>query len=281
MYMLNNWIVLASLAGFFSNLFNFGNRYVLRGGDDATAYAWLVGTIRYFAFLLLAFLTGTAFPQVAAIPVLATLGTVEVLSAYVFMKMHAASHLSISSLIIRTRLVWVPLIAFLFLGEQLLPREYVGVLILFFGLTIAISPHKLVYDRGVKLAYLSGFIIGILTVLMKAAATVASTPVVVMAMSLPTVVIFPIFMKNSTNRLKSVLKHQGWVKVLAAGSNIVSMFFYTYALKVGPVSKVTAIYQGMLVLSVLAGIVVLGERGDVVKKLIGSVGVLFGVLLLT
>lgn len=279
--MVNNWISLAILAGFFSNLFNFGNRYVLRGGDDATAYAWLVGTIRYFCFLFLAVITKTVIPETASWSLLALLGIVEVLSAYVFMKMHAASHLSISSLIIRTRLVWVPLIAFLFLGEKLLPREYVGVFILFFGLTVAISPHKLVYDRGVKLAYLSGFIIGILTVIMKAAATVTSTPVVVMAMSLPTVILFPLLMKSPTVRLTSVFTHNGGVKILAAMSNVVSMFFYTFALKLGPVSKVTAIYQGMLVVSVLAGIVVLGEREDVVKKLIGSAGVMVGALLLT
>jgi len=278
---MDNWIALSLLAGLFSNIFNFGNRYVLKSKGDATSYAWLVGTVRLLAFIVIALFIASPLPAISAIYVLAALGLVEVVSAYVFMKMHAASHLSISSLIVRTRLVWVPVIAMIFLKEQLIVREYVGILILFLGLSVTISSHKLRMDKGVKLAYLSGFIIGVLTVLMKAATSVASTAFVMISMSLPTVLIFPMLMKDPKKRLSRVLVKNAGMKLIASFSNIAAMFFYTRALQVGPVSKVTSIYQGALILSVLAGIILLKEREDIIKKLIGSAGVIAGAFLLT
>lgn len=54
-----------------------------------------------------------------------------------------------------------------------------------------------------------------------------------------------------------------------------------YALRIGDVSKVTAIYQAMMIVSILAGIVLLGERQDAKKKIVGALITILGVIILT
>src|SRR5690348_3021602 len=139
--MISSWILFAIAAGFASNLYNFLNRFVLRKESDSTVFGWLSEVVRIvIAFLILPFDFQVNHSS-NVLYLFLILGLVELVSIYVFMKMHAFTHLSISTIISRTRLIWVPLIAFFFLGESLKVIEYVGIAVLFLGLSIAVSPH--------------------------------------------------------------------------------------------------------------------------------------------
>jgi len=46
---------------------------------------------------------------------------------------------------------------------------------------------------------------------------------------------------------------------------------------IGPAAKISAVFQGSLVLSVFAGIILLGEREDLQRKLLGSSLVIIGI----
>ncbi|MGH7245299.1 MAG: EamA family transporter, partial [Candidatus Levyibacteriota bacterium] len=70
-------------------------------------------------------------------------------------------------------------------------------------------------------------------------------------------------------------------KIAAGIVNVLSIYLLTLALKVGPISIVSAIYQGMMVFGVLAGIFILGEKEDIKKKLIGTAIAMAGVILLS
>lgn len=72
-----------------------------------------------------------------------------------------------------------------------------------------------------------------------------------------------------------------FLKIAGILGNIVSSYLLLLALRGGEVSKVNAVYQGMLIFSVLAGIIILKERQDIFKKLLGSIITLTGVILLT
>jgi uncharacterized membrane protein len=67
----------------------------------------------------------------------------------------------------------------------------------------------------------------------------------------------------------------------AVGFNIISVYVFTAALRYGDSGKVTAVYQGMLVTSILAGIIFLKERSDIGKKLIGAAITIIGVIILS
>lgn len=277
----HSWIILAVLAGFASNLYNFFNRYLLKEGDDATSYAWLVELIRLIiAFSVIRF-DYSINNSNRAIFLLLLLSLIELVSVYVFMKMHAFSHLSVSTIIQRTRLVWIPMLAFIFLQETLKGIEYLGIIAIFLGLSVAVSPRKLVFDKGMKYAYLSAFIVAILSIVMKELSLLVSTSLLLIGMSATSVVLFPILMKNQNQRLLATFKNKIHLKIIAGTANTIAMYLYVLALKEGSVSQVTAIYQGMMIVSILAGIILLREREDILKKSVGAAITLGGAMLLT
>jgi len=98
-----NWFVLAALAGLASNGFNITNRTALKNQGDSTAYAWWFELVRTSFFLvILLFQPNPTFTISMIVPLL-LVGLAELFSVYIFMKMHAYTNLSISSVISRLR----------------------------------------------------------------------------------------------------------------------------------------------------------------------------------
>jgi len=278
---MSDWILIAALGGLASNASNFLFRYILKSGDDPSGYAWFHETFRliFFSFVLLFGFDLVVSPISPA--TLIGLGVVEFAAAYYLMKMHAYSHLSISTIISRTRLIWVPVIAFFMFGETLERFHYLGIVILFFGLSIVSSPKKIFRDRGIRYAYLAAFIIALVNVFLKLSSAFADIPVTMVFMSLPSVLLFPLVLKTAKKRIVSSVKTNFPLKLLTGLINALSMYLLAWAIKLGPISLVTAVYQSMMLTSVLAGIFVLREKEDVGKKIVGSIISLIGVLLLT
>src|SRR5581483_4634314 len=94
-------------------------------------------------------------------------GIAEFCSIYTFVKMHSFAHLSISTIISRTLLIWVPILALLFLQEKIVISEYLGIGVIFFGLSLASSPKKIFLDRGLKFAYLFAFVTAVNVIFQK------------------------------------------------------------------------------------------------------------------
>mgnify|MGYP000421505190 CR=1 FL=1 len=276
-----NWVLLSVIAGLFSAFFNYINRYILKDKGDTTIYAWFFEISRLLTFIVIALFNFQVILNTKSIIVLTLLGLTEFVSVYFFMKMHKFTEISLSTILTRTRLIWVPVLAFFFFKEKLTINEYFGIGILFLGLSIAVAPHRLKVDKGVKISSLSGFIIAVLSIIMKQASLIASTSVVMISMSAPSVFIFPFAMKNFMERLRNFLKDKVFIKLMGSVTNTASMYFYVLALKAGPVSKVTAIYQGMLIILIFAGIFFLNERKDALRKIIGGAITVVGIYLLT
>lgn len=278
--MITNWIALAAFAGIGSNVLNFFSRYFLKDDEDSTSWGWFFETLRLIVFA--AFLTfdySFKFSFQAAF-LLLLLGLSEFVSIYLTMKMHKFTHLSISSIISRTRMIWVPILAFLFLGEALKTSEYIGILILFIGLSIVVAPHKMFLDKGTIYANLAALSIAVTTIIIKTSTSFASTSVIMVAMSAPSAILFPLLMKNSKLRIKRTIQKKLFLKLTATFFNVVALILLIKALELSEASKVNAIYQGMMVTSVLAGIILLKERKDILKKLIGTAVVIVGMILL-
>lgn len=275
------WVMLAVSAGIGSNVFNFFSRLILKNGGDSSAWAWTFELLRLIIFIPLVFFDYKFIFTFKSLLILLSIGLTEFVSIYLFMKMHQYSHLSISTIISRTRLVWVPLIAFLFFGERLTNMDYLGIGILFLGLSITVAPHKLFYDKGVIYANLAAFTVAILTVLIKQATPFASPPIIMIFFSLPSVILFPIFMKNPGKRLVTDNFTMLIPKLIATIINVIAMYLLILALNLGDVSKVNSLYQGMLVIAVLGGIILLKERQDIFRKLLGTAVTIIGILLLT
>ena len=282
MSLFSSWITLSILAGLASNAFNFISRYLLKNQEDSTAYAWFFEFVRFLFFILAAITVDrkVIFTE-QSIVLFLLLGLTEWISVYWYMKMHEHSHLSISAILSRTRLIWIPIIAFFLIQERLKLSEYAGIIILFFGLSIVLSPKKFFVDKGASYANLSAFMIALNTVITKMALPYGSNSIVNAAITGIPALFFPFLMKDSAIRMKKIFQHNLLLKLLAVGVNIISVYLFTAALRIGDSGKVNAIYQGMLVTSILAGIIFLKERNDIGKKLIGATITIVGVIILS
>lgn len=282
MSLLTNWIFLSVIAGLASNAFGFLNRYLLKDQEDATAYAWFFEITRIFLFLIIAIsFDWKIIITTQSVILFLLLGITEGISIYWYMKMHENTHLSLSAILSRTRLIWIPIIAFFLIHERLHLSDYAGIIILFIGLCIVLSPKKMLVDKGATYANLSAFMIALNTVIMKMALPYGSNSIINIAITIIPAICFPFMMKNSVQRMKKVFRERLSIKFLAIAANVLSVYTFTAALRLGDSGKVNALYQGMLVFSILAGIIFLKEREDIGKKLIGSAVTIAGVLILS
>lgn len=275
------WLIIAIAAGLFSNLTNFCARFALRKDNDPLSFALSLEISRALLFGLLAFVDFSISLSLKSVLLLSALGLFEPISIYLLMKMHEYNQLSVSSIISRTRMIWVVVLAFIFLGESLQAKQYIGIFILFIGLSIAVSPHKFFMDKGIKIALLNAVGAAIITVLIKAASSYASIPVLMVWMSLPSLFIFPLLIKDTRKRLSQFVGQNPMAVFGFTGSSLFAMYGYVFAIKHGSVSIATAVYHAMIIVAVVAGITLLGEKEDVVKKILGTLVTIAGILLLT
>ena len=277
---MNNWIILSVLGGLSSSVFNYSFRHVMKSDNDSSACSWWFETLRFlFALLILPFnfYTDLSF---LTILLLLSLGLVEFLSIYFYSMMHKESQLSISTIVLRLRVVWVPILAFLFVGEKLSTLNYLGVLIVFIGLSFVSSPKKFIYDKAIYVSLLCSIITAILTILTKSVSSHASPTVVILAMSFPSIFLFPLFIKNWKQRTKSFYSKSKISILIISSTSLIATYLQVSALSAGAVSQVMGIYQGMSFVAVIAGIFLLGEKDNVWQKIIGSIVVIVGAYLL-
>lgn len=275
------WIILAILAGTASNFFGFVSRFALKDDGDPNAWAFLFEFVKLVVFAFLLLFDFSIKWEFQTFHLLFWVGFTEFISVYLYMQMHKYSHLSISTIISRTRMIWIPVIAFLFFGEHLKLTEYLGIAILFAGLSIVVAPHKLFTDKGAIHANLAAFMIAINIITFKLALPYASNSVILVAFCLPSVILFPPLMKNAATRIIKEARKNFLFKMAGISANIISSYLFIWALHSGEVSKVNAIYQSMMIFSVLAGIMILKERQDILRKLLGTAVTIIGVILLT
>jgi drug/metabolite transporter (DMT)-like permease len=279
--MLPQWLIFAVLAGLLSNTFNFFNRFILRNKEDSTAYSWYYEFFRFLAFCAIAVVFDwQIIITTRSILIFMLLGITETFSVYWYMKMHESVHLSISTILSRMRILWVPIIAFFLLKENLKPIEYLGLLVLFLGVSVTVKPHKFFIDKGAKYANLAAFMIALNVIVTKIGLPYASNSLINAICSFPSIFLFPLLMKSPRKRISVYFHKNILLKSSVIIFNIISAYLLTQALRLGNPSKITGIYQSMMVFSVLAGIVILQEKKDILKKVIGASIVLAGVLLL-
>ncbi|MBI4249993.1 EamA family transporter [Candidatus Uhrbacteria bacterium] len=275
------WILLAVIGGIGSNIFNFLTRYALKDGDDAVTFAWFFELIRGTIFAVAVFADPPESITVSGAALLAVVGIIEIVCIYLYMKMHSYAHLSISAVIIRMRLIWIPILAFLLLREALQAHEYIGILILFSGLLITGAPHKLKSDKGVRYAYIFSFFAALLAVTMKMASAWFSPSMIIFAMSIPSILVLPFLVKHPRKKIRALANDRLVAKISVGLINAGSFYLYTVALHLGSVSVVQAIYQSMMIFSIAMGIILFQEREDIPRKLIGTAITLIGIGALT
>ena len=275
-----SWFILALLAGTASNVFNIFNRSSLKEKGDSTVYGWWFELMRFLIFFIV-FLPQWTFPQKGESYMwLLVLGLNEAASIYFFMRSHQLTDLSLSTFVIKIQLIWTPLLAFIFIGERLSLLDYGAIGVILLGIFIAIYSKKMRSDKGMIVTFISSLLIAMNAVLTKKVTGTSNTPLIMMSMSLPAIVILPFLMKDSYKRLVTISKKTFMTCLSGTISNVVAMFLAVNAIRIGETSKVSAVYQGMMIIALLYGIFVLKERNQMWQKIIGACVVIGGLYLL-
>jgi drug/metabolite transporter (DMT)-like permease len=275
---MQNWIILSALAGLASNGFNITNRTALKNKGDSTAYAWWFEVVRTSFFFVILLMNPQITLTVKNILPLVLVGLSELFSVYVFMRMHALTELSISSVISRLRVVWSPLIAYFLLAERLYLYQYLGILAIFLGIAVVSSPSEIKRDRGIKIALLFSFSSALLGVMIKNASVFTSSELVIVSQGLLPIILLPLLMKHSLKRIVNVATMKFSSIITGGLFNIASSYFLVEALRLTDASKAIGLYQAMTILSVLWGIFILAEREKIYRKLMGAIIVILGIL---
>lgn len=274
------WAIYAIIGGIFSNLQAFSMRRALKEGEDSTSVGWYFELFRFLGALILIQFNYKLIISAPSIICFMILGLVEFVAIYLYTKMHSLNELSISSLVSRLRLIWIPILAFIFFNETLTYFEYLGVIIIFLGLSVLTSFKKILIDKGLRISFLFAFFSACLGISIKAALNYASSPVVLAIMAIFPLFMLPVFMKQGGSRIKRGYDKKVVHKVATVIFDLFALIAYMTAIGYGQIGKVAALYQSMMVLSVLAGIFILKERKNIAKKLLGTTIVIIGILLL-
>ncbi len=273
-----NWLLLAAAAGLASTGFNIVNRTALKKNGDATAYGWWFEFVRTVFFFVVVVIRGGFELRPEMLVPLVLVSFSELFSVYVFMKMHAYTELSISSVISRLRVIWSPLLAWFLVGERLSIPEYLGILAIFLGIAIVTSPKEIKKDRGIKIALVFSFSSALLSTIVKYASNVAPTELIIIAHGVVPLFVLPFLMKQGTQRILQSVKHK-FSQILLAGSfNIASSYLMIEAMHLTDASKAVGVYQAMTLFAVLYGICILKETEKLTQKIIGTIIVTIGVI---
>lgn len=274
------WLLIAIGAGLASNVSNFIARQILKDEKDILASSFYLEAAKVAIFTIALLFDHNFNPTPKSLLLLTLIVISEPFAIYLYMKMHELNHLSISSIITRTRMIWAAILALVFLGEVLNPINYAGIAILFLGLSIVVAPHRIFVDRGVTIATLFSLEVAVFSVLVKAASPDVSLPIIFVCSALPAALFFLVLLKNKRIALKAFTKTKRKQKIIFGISNFSAFYGFVLAITLGSVAVSTAIYQGMIIFGVLAGIILLNERENIARKIIGSAVTVIGIILL-
>ncbi len=282
--MLPLWAIFTLISGLSSVAFNFISRNILRDGHDSTAYSWWFEFFRFLIFIPFAIPVLGTVNNLHGVFLFVSIGICEFLSIYFYMKMHSKADLSISSIITQARLIWVPFFAYLLLNERLNSKSYIAIFVILIGqIIVSINGRintKTTLDAGVKYALISTIFVSLNNVLGKSASQIFPVQIITIAMALPSLILFPVFMKKSKERIIKLGKTKGKNIFIAAVFNAFTMIFVIFAFRLGEVSRVTTLYQSLSILQVFMGIIILKENKNIFRKVIGSLIVLMGIYFL-
>lgn len=275
------WLAFAIVAGMASNIANFITRKIIKDEKDVLTFSLFLEIFKVPIFTILAFFDFYINLSPKTVLLLVAIVASEPIAIYLYMKMHELNHLSISSIITRTRMIWVAILAFLLIGESLKIVNYIGIAVIFLGLSTVVSPRRFFVDKGIKIATLFSFEVAIFVVLLKELTKDISLPLIILFTLIPSSLIFFLKIRNKKQTINSFVKNKFKLKTIFAIVNFIGFYGYIIAIKHGPVSIVTAIYQSMIIFAVLGGIIFLKEHEDIAKKIAGSAITVLGILLLT
>lgn len=276
-----NWLTFAIGAILINTTLVLGLRVVSKGSANPRITGFIYNCYGALASIIIWVLSGSPLP--ANVPATAIfLLLLSALGYGIFQRgqFYLRKHVEASELVpvMQSGLIFGFLASIIILGETLTPQKLLGVGIIFAAALIVsvskkLSVHKYTFFAIAISAALS--IAGVIDKLASPHYPLFFYTMLIWIIPLPFIA-FPV----SKKEVVAAIKQTTWPIPLLAGLNALSLVFIVRALQLGEASKVIPIMGMVPVLSVLGGIVILGEKQNWQRKVLAGILATIGILIL-
>lgn len=277
------WFGLAALAGLASAFDKVLNRAALKDRGNSLAYSVVYSFLVGLVSLPFVFPLEIQFNSVVVLQIVLLSVFWAGASATMFLA-HTSTDVSLSSIISRTRILWIIPFGYLILGERVSSASVLGTFVVFIGLAILFIKGDYHKHKGVHLVFLSSIFAALGSVLNSSLIKMSISPVqVTFIMYLgQTLVLIAVLITrgNFIQKLLSVLKYSWYLTFAAVILEVVAYTLLNYSYSLGNTSSATSVYVAMSIVVVWVGVVFLKERKEIGKKIISSIIVTIGVIIL-
>lgn len=277
------WFYYSLISALFTTFYILISRCRLKNQGDPRAFAFWSDFFGAVCLILIAlfekkYFQLNFFSLFIVIMVALIYGMVDSL----LMKGRQLEEVSKTSIISQTGSIWALLGGVLLFKEALSIYKVIGILLIILGNLITLwKKQKFSFSKGIQYFFIGTFLGTIGYLIDKYMVGNIFSPGLYKAIlfSLATGWIF-ISIPNRVARVKKELSLQKTWATVVGTCLALSIYFLMRALQIGEASKVLPICSLSLVFSVLAGIVVLGEKERIMQKIIGVIITFIGVFVL-
>lgn len=276
------WFIYALISALSMSSYALLMRKSLKDKGDPIVFAPLLNFIITFFLLVLIPFENVSYSFTGSnsiVLVLTIIGTAIV--AILFTKGRRLEQASNVSIGIQLSRIWSLIGAALILGEPMTTYKIIGAgLVVLGNILISWKGQKLKLSKGMLFVISGALLFATVNFGDKYLLRTFSTGFYNFLLYSFSSIILLAFIGFDFKRIKKEMKIHGPIVLLIGTFFTLGMYFFQLALKLGEVSRVVPVNSSSMIFTILAGIILLGERDNLVKKLIAGVIVFTGVYLL-
>jgi drug/metabolite transporter (DMT)-like permease len=276
-------ILFILLAIFFSTISKILFRHVLKE-TDTYAFTFVNQIISMLLFLPLLIFNFSMPSNPQGWIALIIAGGIWASTVFIGNLSYKYSEVSIRESLSQTRIIWVLLFGVLFLNESITLSGIIGIFTIFFGLGLLLwhPERKLgrIYDKKVLIVLLGAFMISIATIADKYVLRFFSPEVYSFFSCLIPFLALSFFLKGKTPHIKHLFKHRGVTAILAIAFSAVSYYFVLLIFSSTNITIAYPILQAGILFTVIGGIIFMKERENITQKIIASIIVIVGTIII-
>ncbi|EKD56072.1 MAG: hypothetical protein ACD_58C00305G0010 [uncultured bacterium] len=275
------WFSIALLAGLLFSVSRTFSRFALRKAGDYFVYTIIHDFIAGLIILPLIFI-GLHWPtqSITWLYFILTMVSLYLTDVFTFKALQFGD-VSTYQIVTQVRNVFILFFGLIIFGEQITIYKLLAVLLIIIGATIALrEKSKIHFNKAVYYTIIASFFVAVGLTISKLTLRDFS-PFAFASLSLMGGSLLGLMsIKFDSKKIIRELAVNKWLLILTGGIFGFYEFCQFLATKLGEVSRVTPVLQSSLVFTVLMGIFLLGEKQHFWQKILGTIIIIGGILML-
>lgn len=278
------FIFFVFLAVIFGTINRLLNRHVLKE-TDPYAFALITQIISALILLPLAIINFSLPKSTEAYIVLAIASFLWALVSFSTYKSYKSTEVSIRDPLNQSKLIWTLIFGILLLGEFVTSNRIIGTLIVFLGISLLMWHPERKFgkfsDTGVKWTIGAAILSATVAIVDKLSLTWFKPEVYGFLVFFFPMLILLAFMPKRTHHIKHLFKIRGKSAVITIFVGTLTYYFTLKAFSLEDVTLVYPLIQLSTLLTVLGGIVIMKEREHFWQKIIATIIIITGSIVLS